>query len=53
MILKVNHKSVPHSCQCPVGGIEESVRSEVVTWLKPFSLEYSLKNLGEIKLWRI
>lgn len=53
MISKVNHKTISHSCQCPICGIKECVRSEVVTWLNPFSFEHSPKNLGNVELWRM
>lgn len=50
MIFEVNNKPIAHSSQCPVGSIEERVRSNVIPCLQSFPFEHSPKNLGYVQM---
>lgn len=53
MIFEVNHQSVSHSSQSQIGSIKDGVCRKTVFGLKPFPLEHTPKNLGDVKLWEI
>lgn len=50
MILEINHQAIPHSRQCSIGSVKESVCCKIIFWLEPFSLEHPPKNLSYVKL---
>ena len=55
MIFEVNHQSVSHCRQRPIGGIKERVCGKIISRLKPFALEHTPKDFGYVKLrgiWR-
>lgn len=53
MISKINPKTVTHCRQRPVGGIEQRVRSKIITRLQPFAFEQTPKYLGDVEMRRI
>lgn len=49
----VNVQSFPNLCQGPVCGIEKSVRTQVIQWPDPFTLQYSPECFGNVQMWGI
>ena len=51
----VDTQPISDVSQCPVGGIEEHVRTCIVLWSYPFSFQYSPERLGNVQMrgvWR-